>query len=107
MRLALTWMSPLLICGCLSRGKSDLLQARLREQQEHTAELERQLASTRGDLQRSRKDVEQLRTEMTRSGKQVLPVEYSESLMRVRRLQINSLMSGGLNRDHKPGDDAI
>ena len=44
---------------------------------------------------------------MARSGKQVVPVEYSESLMRVRKLQISSLMSGGLNRDDRPGDDAL
>ena len=53
MRLALTWMSALLLCGCLGRAKPDLLQARLREQQEQTAELERQVASTQADLQRA------------------------------------------------------
>src|SRR5579871_2903820 len=107
MRLALTWMSALLLCGCLSRGKTDLLQARLREQQEHVTQMERQIASTQADLKRSQRDAEQLRAELARSGKQVIPAEYSESLMRVRKLQINSLMSGGLNRDDRPGDDAL
>ena len=44
MRLVLTGMSAVLICGCLGRGGTDLLRARIREQQSHIAETERQMA---------------------------------------------------------------
>ena len=48
MRLVLTGMSAVLICGCLSRGSTDLLHARIREQQTHIAETERQIALAPG-----------------------------------------------------------
>lgn len=107
MRLVLTWMSALMFCGCLARGNSDLLQARLREQQEHTVEVERKMEAAQADLQRARRESEQLRAELARSGKRVVAAEYTESLVRASKLQINSLVSGGLNRDDRPGDDAV
>jgi len=107
MRLVLTWMSALVLCGCLARGNSDLLQARLREQQEHTAEVERRMDAAQADLQRARRESEQLRAELAKSGKRVVAAEYTESLVRASKLQINSLVSGGLNRDNRPGDDAL
>ena len=35
MRFALTWMSAMMLCGCLGQAKPDILQARLREQQRY------------------------------------------------------------------------
>ena len=107
MRIALTWMSALLLCGCLGRGNADLLQARLREQQQHLAEVERQKETAVAELERSHRESEMLRAELDRSGKRVMAAEYTESLVRASKLQINSLMSGGLNRDDQPGDDSL
>lgn len=107
MRVALTWMSALLLCGCLGRAKPDLLQARLREQQERVVEVERRMEAAQADLQRARRESEQLRAELARTGKQVMAAEYTESLIRASKLQINPLLSGGLNRDRQPGDDAL
>jgi hypothetical protein len=103
MRRALTWMSALMLCGCLGRAKPDLLQA----QQEHLVEVERRADATQTELARSRREAEQLRAELARSGKRVVAAEYTESLIRASKLQINSLLSGGLNRDERPGDDAL
>jgi len=107
MRVVLTGMSALVLCGCLGRANPDLLRARLREQQEHLVEVERRMETAQADLKRARHDAEQLRAELARSGTQVVAAEYSESLVRASKLQINSLMSGGLNRDDLPGDDAL
>ncbi|MBS0206442.1 MAG: hypothetical protein JSS49_26430 [Planctomycetes bacterium] len=107
MRVALTWMSALVLCGCLGRAKPDLLQARLREQQERVVEVERRMEAAQADLQRARRESDQLRAELARSGKQVMAAEYTESLIRASKLQINSMLSGGLNRDSQPGDDAV
>lgn len=107
MRVALTWMSALLLCGCLGRGNADLLQARLREQQEHMVEVERQKDAALAELKRSKRETEQLRAELDRSGKRIVAAEYTESLVRASKLQINSLMTGGLNRDNVPGDDSL
>lgn len=107
MRVALTWMSALLLCGCLGRGSADLLQARLREQQQYVAEVERQKDAALADLKRSKRETEILRAELDRSGKRIVAAEYTESLVRASKLQINSLTSGGLNRDSQPGDDSL
>ena len=107
MRVVLTWMSALMLCGCLGRANPDLLQARLREQQEHLVNVERQMETAQTELRRARRESDQLRAELARSGKQVVAAEYNESLIRASKLQINSLMSGGLNRNDQPGDDAV
>lgn len=107
MRSLLTWMSALVLCGCLGRAKPDLLQARLREQQQYLTEIEREKDDALTELKRARREVDQLRAEVARTGRQVMSAEYTESLVRASRLQINSLMSGGINRDEAPGDDSL
>lgn len=107
MRCLLTWMSALMLCGCLGRAKPDLLQARLREQQEHVVEVERRMDATKLELAKARRESEQLRAELAKSGKRIVAAEYTESLVRASKLQINNLLSGGLNRDERPGDDAL
>ena len=98
MRLVLTGMSAVLICGCLSRGSTDLLHARIREQQTHIAETERQMAMAQTELQRTRREADNLRAELARSGNGVLGAEQTEALVRVTKLQIHSLLSGGVNK---------
>lgn len=70
-------------------------------------EVERRMEAAQADLQRARRESEQLRAELARTGKQVMAAEYTESLIRASKLQINPLLSGGLNRDSQPGDDAL
>ncbi|MBC8113356.1 MAG: hypothetical protein H7062_03185 [Candidatus Saccharimonas sp.] len=107
MRLVLTGMSAVLICGCLGRGSTDLLHARIREQQSHIAETERQIALAQTELQRTRREADNLRAELARSGGGGLGAEQTEALVRVTKLQIHSLLSGGVNKDEQPGDDAF
>ncbi len=107
MRLVLTGMSAVLICGCLGRGGTDLLRARIREQQSHIAETERQMAVAQTELQRTRREADTLRAELARSGGGAMVAEQTEALVRVTKLQIHSLLSGGVNKDEQPGDDAF
>ena len=107
MRFALTWMSAMMLCGCLGQAKPDILQARLREQQRYVMEVEQKMETAQADLKRARREAEQLRVELARSGKQVIAAEHSEAIVRASKLQINSLLSGGVNRDSQPGDDAM
>ena len=107
MRFALTWMSAMMLCGCLGQAKPDILQARLREQQRYVMEVEQKMETAQADLKRAQREAEQLRVELARSGKQVIAAEHSEAIVRASKLQINSLLSGGVNRDSQPGDDAM
>ena len=53
MRFALTWMSAMMLCGCLGQAKPDILQARLREQQRYVMEVEQKMETAQADLKRA------------------------------------------------------
>ncbi len=107
MRLVLTGMLAVLMGGCLSRGGTDLLQARIRDQQAHLADAERQVVTAQAELQKSRREADGLRTELAKRGSSGTLAEQTEALVRVAKLQIHSLLSGGINKDEHPGDDAF
>ena len=101
MRLLLTGMLAVLMGGCLSRGGTDLLQARIRDQQAHLADAERQVAVAQADLQKSRREADGLRTELAKRGNRGTLAEQTEALVRVAKLQIHSLLSGGVNKEDR------
>ena len=107
MRIVLTGMLAVLACGCLSRSGTDLLQARIRDQEVHLADAERQVATTQTELAKARREADGLRTELAKRGSGGTTAEQTEALVRVTKLQIHSLLSGGVNKDEQPGDDAF
>ena len=107
MRTVLTGMLAVLVCGCLSRSGTDLLQARIRDQEVHLADAERQVATTQTELAKARREADGLRTELAKRGSGGTTAEQTEALVRVTKLQIHSLLSGGINKDEQPGDDAF
>lgn len=107
MKYLLTGMSALLLCGCLGRGNTDLLHARIREQQAQIADAEQKTAQSMAELQRLRREADSLRAELTKSQAGILAAEHSELVAQIARLQIHSLLSGGVNRDDTAGDDAF
>lgn len=97
--------ASMLVCGCAARMDSDLLQARIREQSVQLTESQREIAKTRLELKRSRSEAERLKSELAQAGQ---PVSAGVPMSRtVSRLRINSLSSGGLNKDDQPGDDVV
>lgn len=105
-----TWMSSVLLVGlsgCLGGGQADLLQARLREQQQQLAETQAQLRSKDKELKLARKDAEGLRVQLARSGNSGLLPEQSDLLVRVSALRINSMLTAGFDRDDAFGDDSL
>ena len=107
MRIVLTGMLAVLACGCFSRSGTDLLQARIRDQEVHLADAERQVATTQTELAKARREADGLRTELAKRGSSGTTAEQTEALVRVTKLQIHSLLSGGVNKDEQPGDDAF
>ncbi len=107
MRFVLTGMLAVLACGCFSRSGTDLLQARIRDQEVHLADTERQVATTQTELAKARREADGLRTELAKRGSGGTTAEQTEALVRVTKLQIHSLLSGGVNKDEQPGDDAF
>lgn len=94
--------------GCLgARGDIEAVEAQLRQQQDRADQYARQLSQTREELDVARKEADLLRRQMAETGGRPLPAEFTDSLFQVQALQINGLMSGGRDRDGRPGDDVL
>lgn len=98
----------LAVCGCgLRRGNVDLLEARLRQQEDRLYELQSQLAQAHTELTTARRETDLLRDQLANRGTAALLPEQTTVLSRVEGLGIDPLLSGGLDRDEKPGDDLL
>ncbi len=84
---------------------TDLLQARIREQAAQITETQREIAKTRSELKQSRLETERLKSELSQSGSST--VSSSQPQVPIHKLRINTLASGGLNKDEFPGDDTV
>ncbi|MFG0334025.1 MAG: hypothetical protein ACF8TS_11735 [Maioricimonas sp. JB049] len=93
--------------GCLRRGNVDLLEARLREQQQQLLQYEQQLAGVRSELGSARSEMEMLRQQVARQGASPIPPEHVAALVSVSGIQFNTLLTGGRNRDGSPGDEVL
>lgn len=94
-------------CGCGGRTQLDLLETRLRQQEDVIYRARSELAAAQTDLELSRKETEALRAQLARRGQAAALPEQTAARFRATALQINKLLTGGLNRDDHPGDDAL
>lgn len=106
LRALLTMLSCAAVCGCSmnSSRKQELLEARLRTQDSAIANLEEQLQTTRWDLTAARQEVDALRAGGVTTVAAGLPEQATQSF-RVDRIELNTWLSGGLDRDASPGDE--
>ena len=98
-------LAVFLNCGCAGRMNTDLLQARIREQSTQLSESQREITKTRSELKRTKDEAERLKSELAQAGHENAPVNLPQS--KIHKIHIHSLASGGLNKDDKPGDDAV
>jgi len=103
--LLVAMSSWILICGCAGRMDADLLQARIREQESQLTQSASEMAKTRSELKQARIEAEKLRKELAEIGN--MPDSVDRAPILASRLRINSLSSGGLNKDDRPGDDVV
>jgi hypothetical protein len=92
-------------CGCAGRMNTDLLQALIREQSTQLSESQREIAKTRSELKRTKDEAERLKLELNQSGNENAAANLPQG--KIHKIHIHSLASGGLNKDQKPGDDAV
>jgi hypothetical protein len=94
--------------GCLPRnGTMDLLQARLRQNEQQLAELQSELQTSQTDLKQARRELDSLRTEFAESGRSHLTPEQASALVQVTRIALQPWLTGGVAQDDEPGDDAL
>ena len=106
--LPLCSLSAVALAGCFAgRGQTDLLTARLREQEQRLADVESQLTLKDRELKQARHAEDELRRQIASStGSGLLP-EQSDLLVRVSGIKINSMLTAGVDRDQQTGDDAL
>lgn len=109
MRLAFRLLPLAVIAasGCASRGNVDLLEARLREQEDQLRSLHAQVDRTNSELSAARRLNETLKQKVVQPASHDQAFDLSERQFQVAGLKINSLLTGGFNRDGKPGDDQV
>ena len=93
--------------GCASRGNVDLLEARLREYEDRLRSLNAQVDRTDSELTAARRLNETLKQKVVQSASHEATIDLSELHFQVVGLKINSLLTGGFNRDGQPGDDQV
>lgn len=79
--------------GCNSTRKTDVLEARLREQQQQATQLAEQLTRADADLAVAQQESNILRQQLTANGAQPLQPEQSDVLYRMAKLRIDPLQS--------------
>ncbi|WP_417391808.1 hypothetical protein [Gimesia sp.] len=103
-----TWMSLLLILtlmGCGGRGNSDLLEARLRQQEDSIFALQRDLNDSQQALESARHQSEAMSKQLAKASNGSLLPEQTQALYKVTGVKVNSLLTGGVDLDSKPGDE--
>ena len=109
MRLAvrLLPLAVIAVGGCAHRGNVDLLEARLRDQEDQLRSLHAQVDRTNSELTAARRVNDSLKQKVVQPASHDEQFEFSEQQFQVTGLKINSLLTGGFNRDEQPGDDQV
>lgn len=106
--LAIASLVP--IGGCSSFGKRsrNLVEIQLREQRTENSELRRELQSAQTALAETQHKLSMARQTKSKAGPTVtLASGVSGSVGSIERLELSSLLSGGLDRDGIPGDELL
>ena len=96
--------------GCSGFGKRprNAVEIQLRQQRTENDELRRELQSTEAALAEAQHKLSMPRRTQAEDGATVtLASGVASSLSTIGRLELNSLLSGGLNRDGIPGDELL
>lgn len=95
-------------CSGLGTRKTNVVEIQLRQQRTENDELRRELESTQIALADTQQKISALREAQPGSSASVkLASSSTDSISRVARLELNPLLSGGLDRDNLPGDELL
>jgi outer membrane murein-binding lipoprotein Lpp len=92
--------------GCVSRGRVELLEARLRDQEDQLHRLQARYRQVQSELTAARRLNESLKQEIQPARLDQV-AWLTEQQFQIRGLKVNSLLTGGFDRDDKSGDDQV
>ena len=106
-------LSLLLLCalfiasGCsTNRRQSDILEARLREQERALIQSRQELEQTRQQLNAAQREATQV-YEQVSAGSAPLVVEQNRQLASVEKITLNKMLTGGRDQNQIPGDELL
>ena len=105
--IALSSWAVLLWGGCVTGRQLETLEAELRQQQDAVQLARKQTDRIQSELTRAREETELLRSQMAAAGQGAPLPEQTGNLVRLSQVKINTLLSGGKDRDGLPGDDLL
>lgn len=96
---------PLLVgCSLSSNRTQELVEARLRQQDDVIRELSQRLQDSNASITALQQEADALRLASQQGVPPILP-EQADPTFRVQTIAVSTLMSGGIDRDQFPGDD--
>lgn len=104
-----TGMSLLAVfaAGCATRGNVDLLEAELRRQEDTIYSLQSRLQSAESEVDAARRETVALQQQLAGESRLAALPEHSQVLHRATGVRFEKLLTGGLNRDERPGHDLL
>jgi len=109
-KLCRTWIVLTLLTllgGCGLRGDVDLLEARLREQEDRLYALDTDVNKAHSQLASLRRENDMLYARLAGHSAEIILPEQADSLFRAEGIRIQKWMTGGLDRDNQPGDEML
>lgn len=105
--LALTGGAVLFWSGCSARGQMESLEAEIRRSQDSLYRAEAKSSELQSQLTLARRETELVRSQVALTGGQTPLPEQTGNLVRLAGVKINTLLSGGQDRDGQLGDDLL
>ncbi len=96
-----------LLVGCAGTSKRDVLESRLRHQEDMLSRYQSQLDRAKTELDIARRESAGLRTQLAESGDGRTPREEMDASFRMAGVAFSTLMTGATETDDQPGDDGL
>lgn len=88
-------------------SKQDVLESRLRHQEDMISSYQAQLDRSKTELDIARREAASLRTQLASASKGLAPSEAIDVSFRASLIEFSTLMTGGADLDGQPGDDGL
>ncbi|MCA9074145.1 MAG: hypothetical protein KDA93_03865 [Planctomycetaceae bacterium] len=95
------------LVGCAGTKERDVLESRLRHQEDMLASYQAQIDRTKTELDIAKREAASLRQQLASSEKEVPPTEHVDASFRTIGIEFSTLMTGGTNINSSPGDDGL
>lgn len=97
------------VSGCHrgARRSAELLETRIRNQEETISSLRRDATTLKAERDIARREADAIRATIEKPGQHVMLAEHAETQLRVSTISISRLLSGGLDRDTEHGDELL